>query len=320
MTLKDFVSNLFGFTQEIYSPSGQRFSDLLGVSETNLLNNKNNLDLTQKQLTEVQAQFNLLKQQQNIINQVLPEHFHLATDTYKSGFWIFYKDKDNKDLSVWVNDKIANAHLTLTPIFKKIIDASSIKITDTELQVFNKILAWVQNNTTYCYDQNQWGSTHGENWTPAIIVYGTRKDDCESVAGLVISAFQYWQILTNRKQSYAFIGVGLYAKSYGHGFPCLWTGINLMEDLFIGEATLSAARDAKQLKNCKDMYWINWGAHSFWHEFRINPEGEWWNESTATPINGSEKMTGTEIEDALVQNEKQFKKKKKAIEDFWKIN
>jgi hypothetical protein len=311
--IKFFIGDLFGFNQTINKLKSDNF-----ICETNLNNTKNILNTTQTRVTQLEQEIELLSKQKNNIKPELPSVFYPTTNVYKSGFRIYYKDENGSEKNVWVHEKIGGAHLTLTPIFDKIINASSINSTDSELQVFNKILGWVQRNTKYCYDQNQWGKSQFENWTPAIIVYGTRQDDCESVSALTISAFQYWQLVTNNRTTYSFIGTGLYAKSYGHGFPCLLTGNNLMEDLYIGEATLSIQRDAKKLKDCKNVYWCNWGNHSFWHEFRINKDLEWWNESTATPINGVEKMTGEKIEDFIVKDKKQFKKKKKAIEDFWK--
>jgi hypothetical protein len=256
----------------------------------------------------------------------LPSYFEQSDKVYKYG-WITIANKKSK--GYYAFERKVNKggdHLTLTPMYEDLISLANIKNMDDAKVAFDKILGAVQTNTTYIFDQDLWGAgnTNHENWSPANIVWTTKKDDCESVSALVISAYDYYK-LTRKKyfNSYAFVGTGLYNKSYGHGFPCLYikkTG-NLDDDLFIGEATLSNAVPSRPLSQTKSMYWCNWGNHSFWEDFVFKNDYAWWNGSMATPINEDVKMTGNKVDEPKelfeVKDEKQFKKKKKAIEDFW---
>lgn len=234
----------------------------------------------------------------------LPEIFFESDSVYKFGFWLKTVQGDS-----YLEPIDAGGHLTLTSFLYHIINKANIKTTDDALTVFNKILGAQQLYTTYIFDQNQWGDSHGENWTPAVVVLNTTKDDCESLASLAVSAFEYYKLIENKfPEAYAFVGTGWYNwksnNKGGHGFPCLYlkNGKSLNESLFIGESTLHSVRPVKALKDCKDMYEISWGCNSFWHDFRLKKENEWWSNSTAGPTQ--------ELKD---------EEKKKLIEDFWRV-
>ena len=236
---------------------------------------------------------------------ILPPPFVEATNVYKHGFWLKTSQGDS-----YLAPKDAGGHLTLTSFLYHIIDTSGLSGNETALEAFNKILGAQQGYTTYIFDQDQWGSNHAENWTPAVCVLNTKKDDCESLASLAVSAFEFYRIIENKfPEAYAFVGTGLYSKQFGHGFPCLYlnNGKPLEESLFIGESTLHSKVGVKPLKDCKNTYWCNWGNNSFWHDFRLKPEFYWWD-STATTQRPTSTGFGPEGE-----------AKKKAIEKFWKV-
>jgi hypothetical protein len=315
--IKFFIGNLFGFNQEI---------DLLKSRiETKkiIIENKNNKEIKlNTKYNMLLNQYNQILEQPNIYDIKLPQPFEPANNIYKAGWIIINHEKNKGYTKIDYAAKNGGDHLALTPMYKDIITQANINQNDTSLEAFNKILQTIQTTTGYKYDHDQWGNgqTHHENWTPANNVWVLKNDDCESLSALVISVFEYYRLTTGKHlNSYPFIGCGIYANSYGHAFPCIYIKRtnHLEEDLWIGESTLSYKRPTRMLRDCKNTYLCNWGNHSFWHDFRIKPEYKWWN---TTNNEGITMTTGkeTEYKKNLVHNEKEFKKKKKLIEDFWK--
>ena len=298
---KPFAGSFFGFDETISA---------LQLDKTNLTNSLqqislqlSNDDLTNK--TKIDALQKIIDSGGKSIKEknYLPDIFFETNDVYKAGFWL--KTEQGESYLAPID---AGGHLTLTSFLYHIINKANIKPTDDALTVFNKILGAQQLYTTYIYDQDQWGKTHSENWTPAICVLNTKKDDCESLTSLAVSAFEFYKLIENKfPEAYAFVGTGWYnwktiTNRFGHGFPCLYlkNGKNIDESLFIGESTLHKVTPVKSLKDSKMMYEISWGCNSFWHDFRLNKNLEWWNSTSGM------------IEKELIFD------KEKLINDFWK--
>ena len=309
MDFKKLAGDYFGFTKEIEELNA-KYDSLLQEADAKLIDL--NTRISEVLLSDVSNKAKIVDLQKIIDSggkglkeqNYLPDVFVESDSVYKFGFWLTTKQGDS-----YLAPKDAGGHLTLSSFLYHIIDSAGIKPTDDALTTFNKILGAQQVYTTYIYDQNQWGDSHGENWTPAICVLNTKKDDCESLACLAVSAFEYYRIIENKfPEAYAFVGTGLYNQQYGHGFPCLYlkNGKSLDEALFIGESTLHSKIPVKPLKDCKSMYWCNWGNNSFWHDFRLKPEFGWWGSNVST-----NKPLGTDFGS-------DDEKKKELISGFWK--
>jgi len=209
----------------------------------------------------------------------LPSCFEPTTQNYRGNCTIISKLEEKE----WTYKKASDG-MELTPLWDDYLKACKIKSTDTALQVFNKILATEQRLVKYVQDVKQWGK--GESWQRAAIEWMTKKSDCENNALRVVSVFEYYQLINGRfADAFAFVGTGLFQKKFGHAFPCLFfqqTEISgtmedfLMNDLYIGEATLDAEIPARELKLVKDRYDLSWGNFSFWHNFRLKEELKWW--------------------------------------------
>ena len=297
------IGDFLGFNQTISSLQNDNLNLTSTIDDLTLqIKNALDSDLTNK--AKVEELQKLLDAGGKGIKErnYLPDVFFEANDVYKAGFWL----KTEQGYS-FLSPIDAGGHLCLTSFLYIIINKANIKPTDDALTVFNKILGAQQLYTTYIYDQDQWGKAHNESWSPSIVVLNTKKDDCESLASLAVSAFEYYRMIENKfPEAYAFVGTGYYNwkninSRCGHGFPCLYlkNGKSLDESLFIGESTLHVVRPVKPLKDIKNMYEISWGCNSFWHDFRLNKDLEWWSNSTAGIQNVSP-------ED-----------KKKMIEEFW---
>ena len=188
----------------------------------------------------------------------------------------------------------------------EIIERARIKDTDSALTVFNKILGVVQTYCKYMYDFSQWG--HSERFSLPFEVWKTKADDCESTSMLTIAAFE-WYEEKYRKFDNAdiFIGLGYYAKKYGHGFIIFCNDLNSIDlkDYYVGESTLSSATPAKPLsiELVRENYDCRWGLGNRFHSCRIKKGYEWWAVKKETK--------------KRVRNEKEFKEKKKKIEELW---
>lgn len=304
--IKNIVGDVFGFNKKVLDLENTISTLDLSIDDLHLqIKNALEADLTKTQKMDalqkiVDAGGKSIKEK-----NYLPEVFSEAKNVYKFGFWLKTTQGDS-----YLEPIDAGGHIVLTSFLYHIINKANIKPTDDALAVFNKILGTQQTYTTYIYDQNQWGEAHGENWTPSICVLNTKKDDCESLSCLAVSAFEYYRMIENKfPEAYAFVGTGWYnwkntQNKCGHGFPCLYikSGKSLEESMYIGEATLHSSIPAKSLKDAKNMYEISWGCNSFWHDFKLKSEFAWWTNSTA----------GQGIPDVS------FEEKKKMIEDFWK--
>jgi len=290
--------------------------------KSNLTRKSNQVDKLKQDILGKDREIEALLESFNncYIIPVLPQVFTKTNKVYKGGFHTWTKEK-NGHKSYYLAPEKGGSHLCLTSYLEKVIKQAKLKGNETALTCFNKILKAVQKNYSYSYDKNQWGERHAENWTPPELVLATKKDDCESLAGVVISTFEYYKLTRSMYyEAYAFIGTGLFSQKFGHGFPCLYLkDVNDFEKaLYIGEATLSKERDAKQLKDCKNVYWCDWGNNSFWHDFKINEDLEWWDSTTAVAIR-SERMTGEQVKERhVVKSKKEFGKKKREINKFWK--
>lgn len=309
--VKDFVGEVFGFNQTINSLSIEKsalfdsYESLkiqIGIALENEASNKAKVE----ELELILQESNKGIKERNY----LPDCFVESKDVYKFGFWL-----STKKGNTYLAPIDAGGHLTLTSFLYHIINKANIKPTDDALTVFNKILGAQQTYTTYTYDQDQWGASYAENWTPAICVLNTKTDDCESLACLAVSAFEYYRMIENKfPEAYAFVGTGWYnwkvtTNRFGHGFPCIYikdTNKTFEENLYIGESTLSFARPAKSLKDMKNIYDLSWGCNSFWHDFRLKPEFHWWTNSTSR-----------KIDEEII--EPSFEEKQKMINKSWGV-
>jgi hypothetical protein len=326
MDIINFIGDIFGFNQTI-----NNLYSRLGNEETNILNLKQLLQQEEEKVTkniekikQLETEIELLNNQltikptQTIFNPQLPTVFLEHSNIYKAG-WITYTKENNIYKEYNRQIKSGGEHLTLTPMLQEIIDKSNIHHSNNAKTVFDKILGVVQTNYTYIYDNDLWG--RNENWTPANIVMTIGKSDCESVSALTISAFEYYRLKTGKfMEVYPFVGCGLYNSSFGHAFPCLYVpGDNFEEDLFVGEATLDGATPSRAIRLCKSVYWFNWGNHSFWHDFVFKKEYIHWDPTRNRYGRSVGMNTGEKVEeDNYIHDKEEFKKKKKAIEKFWK--
>lgn len=306
MDFKNFVGNFFGFNQTISALQNDNLNLKYSIDDLTLqVKSALDSDLTKTaKLNELQKIVDAGGKSVKEKNY-LPDVFIEASDVYKSGFWLKTEQGDS-----YLSPIDAGGHLCLTSFLYHIINKANLKGNETALECFNKILGAQQTYTTYILDQNQWGKTHSESWSPSVVVLNTKKDDCESLAALAVSAFEYYRMIENKySEAYAFVGTGEYNQQYGHGFPCLYlkgTGKSFEESLFIGESTIHAIRPVKTLKEVKSTYWCNWGNNSFWHDFRIKSENTWWP-----------KPAGTQ---KLVDMMTSFNpEKQRVINSFWKV-
>lgn len=329
------IGSLFGFNKQIYfdEKHGITYENLYSINQEKIRQLDILLDSEEKKVSQYQARTNQLVKEIEILNKQLnerpnvfypdlPSPFSLGGKIYKSGWKIITNEKNKGYTEYERIAKIGGEHLTLTPMFEEVLTIANIKSNDNALSVFNKILGVVQTKTGYKYDQDQWGAgnKNHENWTPSNIVWTTKNDDCESVAGLTVSVFDYYKLKTGKfMDAYGFVGTGLFAQNFGHGFPCIYipSEKNFEENLFIGEATLSSERNCKPLKDCKNTYWCNWGNHSFYHDFNIKTEFSWWDTKTAKQITDKLNKEGVGMTGNQVDDREEFEKKKKAIKDFW---
>jgi hypothetical protein len=333
MGIKNFIGDIFGFNKQIYydETNNITYENLHSINqqkiqqlETALNQEENKVAGYQSRVNQLVNEINILNEElsikpsQTIFNPELPEPFLEHSNIYKAG-WVVYTKENNVHREYRRQVKLGGEHLALTPMLQEILDKANIQHNNNAKTVFDKILGVIQTNFTYMYDQDLWGKL--ENWTPANTVMTVGKSDCESVSALTISAFEYFRLKTGKFMDvYPFIGCGLYSNLYGHAFPCLYIpGDNFEEDLFVGEATLSNSIPTRPLKLCKNAYWFNWGNHSFWHDFVFKKENIHWEPSRNRYGRDVGMNTGEKVEeDFIVHDKKEFKKKKKAIEDFWK--
>ena len=171
---KSIVGNVFGFNETISKLETEKntlfdnFESLKIQMEIALENESSNKAKVEELQKLLDAGGKGMKER-----NYLPEVFEESSDVYKFGFWL----KNSKG-EKYLEPIDAGGHLTLTSFMYHIINKAKLTGKETALEAFNKILGAQQTYTTYTYDQDQWGASHGENWTPAIIVLNTKTDDC----------------------------------------------------------------------------------------------------------------------------------------------
>lgn len=242
---------------------------LLNSCETSLINiNNENQTLQLKLVNSLKYSF---------VND-LPSCFE-STDKNYSGNCPVISKLEEKDF--WY--KKSSDSLELSTFWDSYLDACKIKESDSALQVFNKILNTTQRLVKYTGDFKQWGK--GESWVRPSIEWITKKADCDGASQIVVSVFEYYQLKHGRFNAFAFVGTGNFNRTYAHAFPCILieqTEISgtikdfLMENLFIGEATLDAEIPARELKLVQGSYDLRLGGLSFWHNFGLKDELRWW--------------------------------------------
>lgn len=138
----------------------------------------------------------------------------------------------------------------------------------TPKQIFDEILGRVQESYSYESDQRQWNAI--ENWTPSNIVFYTKKDDCESLAQLVVSAFYWYELRNGPINNWMVAMVYGTWDGIGHGWPMLF-GDN---EIYLGEATYWDRVPSKPWEQLKDHYRpYSWSVITYPH--KDSPNGVW---------------------------------------------
>jgi len=230
----------------------------------------NSLFESNNDLQEIINSLTMQLNSKTFVNE-LPSCFERSTKNYKGNAFVSTKRGDFE----WTYKKASDG-LALSPFMDEMLEKAKIKETDSAKQVFDKILGVEQKFVNYLLDVNQYGK--GEVWNQPFFEWVTKASDCESSAMRVVSCFEYYQLKYGRFiDAFAFVGTGLFQKQFGHGFPCLLVNENdLMNGLFVGEATLNAVIPSRELKLVKENYDLSWGAFSFWHNFFLKEELKWW--------------------------------------------
>lgn len=311
------VQDKLNYCTELNSNMAKRAQTMKG-EYSQLLSDNNNLS---KAIALITSEMELLRSiprnslvQKNPLSVLKPGKAYHGYFTLRTETGLYKKIYPN-----------GNYYLDVTPLYEILISTCDGQ-EDSPQEAMDKILAKVQVDYGYSFDQSQWGSSEDWNSTRALMV--TMSDDCETLASAVVNAYNYYKLKYNKfSESEAVLGLGLYGiigqQTYGHGFPVLIHNVNstdLFSNWFVGEATLNKSEPMRPLGLCKERYRLNWGLISWNYEGYLKDEYKWWPADIESTENTS-KTTGGNAMDYLKskpQTEEELKKKKKAIESFWK--
>lgn len=152
-----------------------------------------------------------------------------------------------------------------SPIFEDILTLAKCNCRRediTSVEISKLISNVLQLKMTYISDQKLWGRI--DNWTAATVAILMKKDDCETLSAVILSALFYYQMKFGAFKDYScFMGLGKVkynGGSYGHGFVLLLhdTSTNL-KDSFIIEATDDWASNPMPIFGVKEIYDCSWG-------------------------------------------------------------
>jgi hypothetical protein len=152
-----------------------------------------------------------------------------------------------------------------SPIFESILtsaDCNRRRDDITEVEIATRISNVLQLRMSYVTDATLWGRP--DNWTPATLALIMRRDDCESLSHVILSALFYYQLKFGAFKDYSCFYAGghivIGGNPYGHGFVMLIhdTSIDL-KDSFIIEATDNWASPPMPISSVKDIYDCDWG-------------------------------------------------------------
>jgi hypothetical protein len=151
------------------------------------------------------------------------------------------------------------------PMFEKVLTSAGCNTRRDDIspvQIAKLISNVLQLKMSYVSDQSLWGRI--DNWTLPTTALSLRKDDCESLSCVILSALFYYQLKFGAFKDYScFMGLGhlvLGGKRYGHGFVMLIHDTSTdLKDSFIIEATDRWASSPMSLHSIKDKYDCDWG-------------------------------------------------------------
>lgn len=151
------------------------------------------------------------------------------------------------------------------PMFENILtsaDCNRRRDDISPVQIAKLISNVLQTKMSYVGDQSLWGRI--DNWTLATTAFSLRKDDCETLSCVILSALFYYQLKFGAFKDYScFMGLGhlvLGGKRYGHGFVMLIHDTSTdLSNSFVIEATDRWASDPMPLSTAKTKYEVDWG-------------------------------------------------------------
>lgn len=159
------------------------------------------------------------------------------------------------------------------------------------IQICKLIANVLQVRESYMTDQIQWGRP--DNWTIPQLVYFLTRDDCESLATLIISCILYYEMKFGAFEDYTVTLTLGHFMIFGHGYVGIFHNTSAaLSDNYIIEATDAWASNPMSIESVKAKYSADWGVIGYTRAdyaegtYSIDPNYAWWHTVNFMPNEG----------------------------------